>query len=190
MLKLGDRVQVQWDVENSEVGGTVAVWWGATVKSTGASGDSYVIRYDAMDDQPEVDSHVKLQSPFVLYDTQEGDTLFWRMEGSAFDASSSPALENSTSSSMTMIELLQDQLLSEHAEQEGGSVHDLGMQALSQLPYQHQSRMAMLYRNFSDLFRQELQQLLHERGRGAVVRASDVSTILSQVNERLESQLQ
>eukprot|EP00946_MAST-07B_sp_MAST-7B-sp1_P002711 g2711.t1 len=196
-LKVGTRVEVQWDVEQpDEDVGSVAIWWGATYMGRSADGKTkgtakqhavHLLMYDARAGYEECESEVVFMSMSRLLDVAEKDTLMWRYEGQEWvcdpqGENIGPFLDQPSSGLiMTMPDLLLDQRRLEHNEHGGVSVQALGMAALGRLPYLAQTNLASNFRTFADSIKERLAEIRRVRGSGATVTSEDIRAIMESI---------
>ena len=197
-LNVGDRVEVQWDLQQPENEGigSIAIWWGATYTGLCSDGKAtgtvkphavHTLLYDARAGYPETSSEVVFLSMSRLLDVGEEDTLMWRYEGQDWlcdsnDQTTSQLLETPTPDVvMTMQDLLQDQKRLELMEHGGVSVQSLGMAALARLPYLTQTNLASNFRTFADSIKEHLAEIRRVRGAGATVTIQDIRAIMEKI---------
>jgi len=185
-LEIGTRLEVMWDVEDSNTHELTSHWWGCKlVQGEGAKMyDSdrrrvWKILYDAKIDIDESFKDENALVTFVdtceLFDMERELSLQWRIEGKEVNI---PVL--------TMNDILQSQaqIESEEGAAEGESVEQHAVNALNTLPMDAQQRLVAGYRDFADNMKARLAEIQQREGEGYAITANDVTSIVDALKKR------
>ena len=191
---------MQWDIHDPVTEEVVSAWFRGTY--TGPTKDSnpvtgkhhHLIHYDARDSFPAATCECIFLSNSRLFDCAEEDgMMLWRHEGSPwiadvkdeeFGASlleEEGGTKNKTEVTMTMSDLLADQERMDAAEHGGNSLADMGLRAMSTLPYMQQVKVVSDYKDFATAFKEKLASIQNVRGSGALVTADDIKDFMSEL---------
>ena len=121
--------------------------------------------------------------------------MLWRHEGSPwiadvkdeeFGASlltteEEGGTKNKTEVTMTMSDLLADQERMDAAEHGGNSLADMGVRAMSTLPYMQQVKVVSDYKDFATALKEKLASIQNARGSDALVTADDIKDFMSEL---------
>ena len=194
------RIQVYWKIEHDS-GDTVPLWWGATVKTTltefneELNGFVTTLLYDENMGFGQSEEKVVFLNGEELIDIgrqeEEGDGLLnWRMECRAVEDEEEGELEGKECMRveggrvMTMEEVLLSQGEIDAEQNDGRSVVDLGMNAMSKLPFEKQMIMAQTYRNFAEHIKKRLKDIKDDHGEGYEISSRDIESIFKELGDK------
>lgn len=205
-LAIGDRIEVLWTIERDDdddnsVPKSEERWWGARVVRRSADSDDYTLLYDEYSEFPASEASVTLLGSRALIDNDaNGEQMRWRREGDTSEVSDedealdgrennaatlTPADKEAAVYSMRDVARAQDEVDAEQGESADAAM----MEALGSLPTLQQSEMAVMYREFADKVKENLAQIVQERGAGYVVTEQDIRSVFDSLKSSTNSKV-
>lgn len=172
----------------------ISSWFKASYLGINNGTSRHTIKYNAQGSFPECQCEVIFLSNSRLLDCNENDALLWRHEGKPWIADendeefgASLIKEQDVSGNevtMTMQELLEDQMHMDLIEHGGNSLEGMGMNAMGQLPYMQQVRVVSGYRDFATALKAKLKSIQDSKGEGALVTEKDIQSFMADLRKK------